>query len=109
MPDENKERTLEVVNLPPEVDQELLALYFANKRRSGGGPLVSVEKMGDRAVVVFEETEGELQQYVMTARRISKKEIKFLWTYETNCFLLQTPPNKNYFPSKGVTLTSGMM
>eukprot|EP00066_Takifugu_rubripes_P018234 XP_011607500.1 PREDICTED: poly [ADP-ribose] polymerase 10 isoform X1 [Takifugu rubripes] len=57
MPDENKERTLEVVNLPPEVDQELLALYFANKRRSGGGPLVSVEKMGDRAVVVFEETE----------------------------------------------------
>lgn len=78
MPDENKERTLEVVNLPPEVDQELLALYFANKRRSGGGPLVSVEKMGDRAIMVFEETEGELQQHVMTARRISKEEIKIL-------------------------------
>lgn len=59
MNDENKERTLEVVSLPPEVDQELLALYFANKRRSGGGPLVSVEKMGDGAVVVFEEAEGE--------------------------------------------------
>lgn len=75
MADENKERTLEVMNLPPDVDQELLALYFANKRRSGGGPLVSVDKMGDRAVVVFEETEGELQQYVMTAKRISKKKI----------------------------------
>lgn len=66
MNDENKERTLEAVNLPPEVDQELLALYFANKRRSGGGPLVSVEKMGDRAILVFEETEGELQPCVMT-------------------------------------------
>lgn len=60
MPVENQEaRTLEVLNLPPNVDQELLALYFENKRRSGGGPLVSVEKRGDRAIVVFEETEGE--------------------------------------------------
>lgn len=66
MPVENEEeRTLEVLNLPPEVDQELLTLYFENKRRSGGGPLVSVEKMGDRAVVVFEETEGEMQQYIL--------------------------------------------
>lgn len=54
-----EERRLEVLNLPPNVDPELLALYFENKRRSGGGPLVSVEKRGDRATVVFEEMEGE--------------------------------------------------
>lgn len=60
MPVENQElKTLEVLNLPPNVDQELLALYFENKRRSGGGPLVSVEKRGDRATLVFEEAEGE--------------------------------------------------
>jgi len=47
--------------LPAAVDEELLFLYFENKRRSGGGPLVSVEKSGDRAVLVFEEAEGELK------------------------------------------------
>lgn len=68
MPVENQEeRTLEVLNLPTNVDQELLALYFENKRRSGGGPLVSVEKRGDRAIVVFEETEGE---YIMFRRQL---------------------------------------
>lgn len=52
-----EERTLEVLGLPEEVDEELLFLYFENKRRSGGGPLVSVEKRSDRAVLVFEEAE----------------------------------------------------
>lgn len=60
MPVEQQEGTLEVVNLPPSFDTELLELYFSNKRRSGGGPLVSVEKRGDRVILVFEETEGEL-------------------------------------------------
>lgn len=54
-----EERTLEVLRLAPHVDQELLALYFENRRRSGGGPLVSVEQRGDRATLVFEEAEGE--------------------------------------------------
>lgn len=68
MPAENQEeRTVEVLNLPPNVDQELLALYFENKRRSGGGPLVSVEKRGHRAVVVFQETEGE---YILFRRQL---------------------------------------
>ncbi|XP_036949415.1 protein mono-ADP-ribosyltransferase PARP10 isoform X2 [Acanthopagrus latus] len=49
------DRTVEVLALPPGVDEELLFLYFENKRRSGGGPLVSVEKKGDTAILVFEE------------------------------------------------------
>lgn len=52
-------RTLEVLDLPPGVDEELLTLYFENKRRSGGGPLVSVEKKGDARILVFEEAEGK--------------------------------------------------
>uniref|UniRef100_A0A667XJB9 RRM domain-containing protein n=1 Tax=Myripristis murdjan TaxID=586833 RepID=A0A667XJB9_9TELE len=56
MPVENQEeRTVEVLGLPQAVDEELLYLYFENKRRSGGGPLSSVDKHGDRAVLVFEE------------------------------------------------------
>uniref|UniRef100_A0A3Q3LXA6 RRM domain-containing protein n=1 Tax=Labrus bergylta TaxID=56723 RepID=A0A3Q3LXA6_9LABR len=59
MPVENlEERTLEVLDLPEEVDEELLFLYFENKRRSGGGPLVSVEKKAGRALLVFEEAEA---------------------------------------------------
>lgn len=50
---------VEVLLLPEGVDEELLFLYFENKRRSGGGPLVSVEKKGDRAILVFEDAEGK--------------------------------------------------
>ncbi|XP_068587366.1 protein mono-ADP-ribosyltransferase PARP10 [Cebidichthys violaceus] len=53
-----EERTVEVLALPAAVDEELLFLYFENKRRSGGGPLVSVEKSGDRAILLFEEAEA---------------------------------------------------
>ncbi|XP_051245862.1 protein mono-ADP-ribosyltransferase PARP10 isoform X1 [Dicentrarchus labrax] len=56
-----EERTVEVLALPAGVDEELLYLYFENKRRSGGGPLVSVEKKGDGAVLVFEEAEAAAQ------------------------------------------------
>ncbi|KAM3858619.1 protein mono-ADP-ribosyltransferase PARP10 [Diretmus argenteus] len=59
MPVENQEeKTVEVLGLPEGVEEELLSLYFENKRRSGGGPLVSVEKRGDRALLVFEEAEA---------------------------------------------------
>lgn len=62
-------RMLEVLNLPPEANQELLALYFMNRRRSGGGPLVSVEVSGGRATVVFEEAEGECGSFVEATSR----------------------------------------
>ncbi|XP_062292615.1 uncharacterized protein parp10 [Scomber scombrus] len=62
MPVESQEeRSVEVLALPDEVDEELLYLYFENKRRSGGGPLVSVEKNGERALLVFEEAEAAAQ------------------------------------------------
>ncbi|KAM9385070.1 protein mono-ADP-ribosyltransferase PARP10 isoform 2-T2 [Pholidichthys leucotaenia] len=60
-----EERTVEVLELPETVDEELLCLYFENKRRSGGGPLVSLHKHGDHAVLVFEEAEA--------ARRVLSK------------------------------------
>lgn len=62
MPGESlDEKTLEVLGLPADVDEELLYLYFENKRRSGGGPLASVEKNGDRAILVFEEADAAAQ------------------------------------------------
>lgn len=55
---ESQGRVVEVLGLPVGVDDELLTLYFENKRRSGGGPLVSVQKSEDRALLVFEEAEA---------------------------------------------------
>ncbi|KAJ8334239.1 hypothetical protein SKAU_G00398780 [Synaphobranchus kaupii] len=52
-----EERTVEVSEIPAAIEDELLALYFENKRRSGGGPLVSLNRSGSCAVLVFEEAE----------------------------------------------------
>ncbi|XP_072226022.1 protein mono-ADP-ribosyltransferase PARP10 isoform X2 [Leuresthes tenuis] len=53
-----EERTVEVLALPEGIDEELLYLYFENRRRSGGGVLESVEKKDNHAVLVFEEAEA---------------------------------------------------
>ncbi|KAM9738316.1 protein mono-ADP-ribosyltransferase PARP10 [Menidia menidia] len=59
MPVESPEdRTVEVLALPDGIDEELLYLYFENKRRSGGGSLEAVEKKDNNAVLVFEEAEA---------------------------------------------------
>lgn len=55
---ESQGRVLEVLGLPQGVDDELLTLYFENKRRSGGGPLVSVDKSQGKAILVFEDAEA---------------------------------------------------
>lgn len=68
MPVENQEeRTVEVLGLSERVNEESLFLYFENKRYSGGGPLVSVEKQGVRALLVFEEAEGKWHSMVITS------------------------------------------
>ncbi|XP_072303832.1 protein mono-ADP-ribosyltransferase PARP10 isoform X2 [Eucyclogobius newberryi] len=55
MTESQEGRVVEVLGLPEGVDDELLSLYFENKRRSGGGHLVSVDKSGDTARLVFED------------------------------------------------------
>lgn len=57
--DDPEERTVEVLALPAGVDEELLSLYFENKRRSGGGLLASLERRDDCVVLVFEEASGK--------------------------------------------------
>ncbi|XP_028255950.1 protein mono-ADP-ribosyltransferase PARP10 [Parambassis ranga] len=85
MPGENlEERTVEVVGLSEKVDEELLCLYFENKRRSGGGSLTSVEKKGNRALLVFEEAEA--------AARVLSKGHHVLYNSELN---VRKPPSQD--------------
>ena len=78
-----EERTVEVSGFPEVVDEDLLSMYFTNKRRSGGGTLISLEVVGRRAVLVFEEVEGknwltywQLVKLVMKVFQVSCLEYK---------------------------------
>ncbi|KAJ7991372.1 hypothetical protein DPEC_G00283130 [Dallia pectoralis] len=62
----SEERAVEVLGVPDEVEDELLSLYFENKGRSGGGSLVSVNRKGSLALLLFEKAED-------AARVLSKR------------------------------------
>uniref|UniRef100_A0A672N9X7 RRM domain-containing protein n=1 Tax=Sinocyclocheilus grahami TaxID=75366 RepID=A0A672N9X7_SINGR len=78
-----EERSLEILDIPDDLDDDLLSLYFDNKRRSGGGNVVSLEKHGNHALVVFEDAETAarvvskshvLQNNTLTVRRKPPKD-----------------------------------
>lgn len=54
-----EDRSVEVLQIPDDLDDDLLLLYFENRRRSGGGNVISLKRTGDKAVLVFENVEGE--------------------------------------------------
>lgn len=73
------QRTVEVLAPPPGVHEDLLSLYFENKRRSGGGPLASVDRRGDCVVLVFQEASGKWCWWVIHQNLFSMPLI-CLWT-----------------------------
>lgn len=50
---------VELRGLSPEVPDELLTLYFENHRRSGGGPLLSWQRLGCGGILIFQDPAGE--------------------------------------------------
>ncbi|XP_041570079.2 protein mono-ADP-ribosyltransferase PARP10 isoform X2 [Taeniopygia guttata] len=46
---------LEVQGVPPDAPEELLVLYFENRRRSGGGPVQSCQRLGPLLFLTFED------------------------------------------------------
>ncbi|KAM9165497.1 protein mono-ADP-ribosyltransferase PARP10 isoform 2-T3 [Pangshura tecta] len=50
-------RAVEVLGVPLDMEEELLVLYFENKRRSGGGPVLDCRRQGSRAILTFESPE----------------------------------------------------
>lgn len=64
MDNENLEdRSVEVLQIPDSLEDDMLWLYFENKRRSGGGNVLSLDRSGDTAILVFESAEGETRMY----------------------------------------------
>lgn len=50
---------VELRGLPPDVPDELLTLYFENRRSSGGGPVSSWQRLGRGGILTFQEAAGE--------------------------------------------------
>lgn len=50
---------VELWGLLPEVSDELLTLYFENHRRSGGGPLLSWQRIGCGGILTFQDPAGK--------------------------------------------------
>lgn len=50
---------LELRGLPPEIPDELITLYFENHRRSGGGLLLSWQRLGCGGVLIFQDPAGK--------------------------------------------------
>ncbi|XP_052604051.1 protein mono-ADP-ribosyltransferase PARP10 isoform X1 [Peromyscus californicus insignis] len=55
MAEEEAGAAVELGGLPPEVPDELLTLYFENHRRSGGGPLLSWQRLGRGGILTFQD------------------------------------------------------
>ena len=53
--------TIKVTGIDKPVSEELLKMYFENKRKSGGGELVQMDYKKEEgiAVMVFKKTKGE--------------------------------------------------
>lgn len=49
------EAAVELRGLPPDVPDQLLLLYFENRRRSGGGPVLSWRRLGCGGILTFQE------------------------------------------------------
>ncbi|KAI4905419.1 hypothetical protein NFI96_026315, partial [Prochilodus magdalenae] len=82
MGDDNLEdRSVEVLEIPDDVEDDFLLLYFENKR-SGGGSLISLDRNGNRASLVFEQAE-------VAARVVSKGSHKL---NNANLVVRRKPP-----------------
>lgn len=50
---------VELSGLPTSIPDELLTLYFENRRSSGGGPVASWQRLGRGGILTFEEPAGK--------------------------------------------------
>ena len=50
--------SVEVTGFKPGSKEDMMEMYFSNKRKSSGGDIASVIMEGDRCIVTFTKEEG---------------------------------------------------
>ena len=69
--DDSKEtNTIIVKNVPVSVDEELLEVFFESTKKQGGGPVKSVNILGDEQVAIVEFCESGAVETVLNKRPI---------------------------------------
>ncbi|KAH0621327.1 hypothetical protein JD844_022484 [Phrynosoma platyrhinos] len=58
--------------LGEEIEMDIMELYFENKKRSGGGPMKSCVKDGQRFIITFED-EADAQEVLQKENHVLKK------------------------------------
>ncbi|XP_005395891.1 PREDICTED: poly [ADP-ribose] polymerase 10 [Chinchilla lanigera] len=70
MAEEEPGVAVEVQGLPLDVPDELLTLYFENRRRSGGGPVLSWQRLGRGGILTFQEPEDARRVLAQAEHRL---------------------------------------
>ncbi|XP_066058007.1 protein mono-ADP-ribosyltransferase PARP10 [Chamaea fasciata] len=67
---------LEVQGVPPDAPEELLILYFENRRRSGGGPVQSCQRLGPLLFLTFEDPRDAQNVLAHGSHRLGGVELR---------------------------------
>ncbi|XP_062371275.1 protein mono-ADP-ribosyltransferase PARP10 [Cinclus cinclus] len=66
---------LEVQGVPPDAPEELLVLYFESRRRSGGGPVQSCQRLGPLLFLTFEDPQDAQNVLAHGSHRLGGAEL----------------------------------
>ncbi|XP_071274307.1 protein mono-ADP-ribosyltransferase PARP10 isoform X3 [Agelaius tricolor] len=66
---------LEVRGVPPDAPEELLVLYFESRRRSGGGPVQSCQRLGPLLFLTFEDPQDAQNVLAHGSHRLGGAEL----------------------------------
>ncbi|XP_068034221.1 protein mono-ADP-ribosyltransferase PARP10 [Anomalospiza imberbis] len=66
---------LEVQGVPPDAPEELLVLYFESRRRSGGGPVQSCQRLGPLLFLTFEDPQDAQNVLAHGTHRLGGAEL----------------------------------
>ncbi|XP_032037085.1 protein mono-ADP-ribosyltransferase PARP10 [Aythya fuligula] len=70
------EGVLEVGGAPPDADEDLLVLYFESRRRSGGGPVRSCQRLGPLFILSFESPQDAQSVLARAPHRLQGAELR---------------------------------
>ncbi|KAM9302613.1 protein mono-ADP-ribosyltransferase PARP10 [Morus bassanus] len=69
------EGVLEVGGVPPDMEEELVVLYFESRRRSGGGPVLRCQRLGPLLFLTFENPHDAQNVLARSSHRLGGAEL----------------------------------
>ncbi|XP_075367609.1 protein mono-ADP-ribosyltransferase PARP14-like isoform X1 [Mycteria americana] len=87
-----------------EIEDEIVEMYFENKRKSGGGPIKSYVRMDQQMIIIFQD-EKDAQEVLQRQHHVKKIELFVKpWQVETVQELCPVEDSPASLPSTAVVL-----